>query len=84
MCSVCIRLGFSSNARTFARPIQLFNSIEPDFPCLADKIAEPRPDMNFKVTAFTVNKKFYYNTCTCSLLIDMHYTLNDYFFFNSF
>ena len=34
--------------------------IEPDFPSLADKIAEPRPDMNIKVTAFTVSKKFYY------------------------
>ena len=28
--------------------------IEPDFPCLADEIAEPRPDMNIKVDAFTV------------------------------
>ena len=26
--------------------------IEPDFPCLAGEIAEPRPDMNIKVTAF--------------------------------
>ena len=25
-------------------------SIEPDFPCLADELAEPRPDMNIKVT----------------------------------
>ena len=25
----------------------------PDFPSLADEIAEPRPDMNIKVTAFT-------------------------------
>ena len=31
--------------------------IEPDFPCLADEIAEPRPDMNIKVTAFTVSEK---------------------------
>ena len=27
--------------------------IEPDFPCLADEIAKPRPDINIKVTAFT-------------------------------
>ena len=52
-----IRLGFSWNARTFARPKQLINSIEPDFPCLADEIAEPRPDMNIKVAAFTVSEK---------------------------
>ena len=29
--------------------------IEPDFPCLADEIAEPRPDINIKVAAFTVS-----------------------------
>ena len=31
--------------------------IEPDFPYLADEIAEPRPDMKIKVTAFTVSEK---------------------------
>ena len=31
--------------------------IKPDFPSLADEIAEPRPDMNFKVAAFTVSEK---------------------------
>ena len=31
--------------------------IEPDFPCLADEIVEPRPDMNIKVAAFTVSEK---------------------------
>ena len=31
--------------------------IKPDFPSLADEIAEPRPDMNIKVTAFTVSEK---------------------------
>ena len=38
---------------------QLFTKlyIEPDFPSLADGIAEPRPDMNIKVAAFTVSKK---------------------------
>ena len=33
---------------------------ESDFPCLADEKAEPSPDMNIKVTAFTESKKFYY------------------------
>ena len=54
---MCIRLGFSWNARTFARPKWLIYSIEPDFPCLADEKAEPCPDMNIKVAAFTVSKK---------------------------
>ena len=31
--------------------------IEPYFQCLADEIAEPRPDMSIKVTALTVSKK---------------------------
>ena len=31
--------------------------IKPDFPFLADEIAEPRPDMNIKVAAFTVSEK---------------------------
>ena len=30
---------------------------KPDFPSLADEIAEPHPDMNIKVTAFTVSEK---------------------------
>ena len=30
--------------------------IEPNFPFLADEIAVPRPDMNIKVTAFTVSE----------------------------
>ena len=34
--------------------------IDPDFPCLADKIAESRPDMNIKVTALTESRKLYY------------------------
>ena len=34
----------------------------PDFPSLADEIAELRPDMNIKVTAFTVSKKLYRST----------------------
>ena len=35
-------------------------SIGPDFPSLANEIAEQRPEMNIKVTAFTVAKKLYY------------------------
>ena len=35
-----------------------FIKIEHDFPWLADDIAQPRPDMNIKVTAFTESKKF--------------------------
>ena len=30
--------------------------MKPDFPSLADEIAEPYPDMNIKVAAFTVSK----------------------------
>ena len=33
-----------------------FNT-DPDFPCLADEIALPRPDMNIKVAASTVGEK---------------------------
>ena len=35
---------------------------EPDFPCLADEITEPRPDTNLKVAAFTLSEKSI-NTC---------------------
>ena len=31
--------------------------IKPDFPSLTDGIAEPHPDMNIKVAAFTVSEK---------------------------
>ena len=31
--------------------------IKPDLPSLADEIAEPHPDMNIKVAAFTVSEK---------------------------
>ena len=30
---------------------------KPDFPYLADEIAEPRPDMNMKVAVLTVSEK---------------------------
>ena len=39
--------------------LEVWFSIEPDFPCLADEIAKPRPDKNIKVTAFTESKEFY-------------------------
>ena len=35
---------------------------KPDFPSLADEIAEPRPDMNIKVAAFTVSEKSNYTS----------------------
>ena len=31
--------------------------IKPDFPFLVDEIAEPHPDINIKVAAFTVSEK---------------------------
>ena len=30
---------------------------KPDFPSISDEIAEPHPDMNIKVAAFTVSEK---------------------------
>ena len=38
---------------------QIINTknVEPDFPCLADEIAEPLPDTNIKVASFTVSKE---------------------------
>ena len=36
---------------------------KPDFPSLADEIAEPHPDINIKVAAFIVSEKSS-NTCT--------------------
>ena len=55
--------------------------IEPDFPCLADDIVEPRPGMNIKVTAFTESKKLYYTRsvirhCGCSIISRMHISLS--------
>ena len=57
MRSLYIRPGLPWNARTFAWPKKLINSIKPDFPSIADEIAEPRPDMNIKVATFTVREK---------------------------
>ena len=42
--------------------------IKPDFPSLADEIAEPHPDMNIKVAAFTVSEK---SSITSQTLDDM-------------
>ena len=42
--------------------------IEPDFSCLADGQAEQRPDMNIKVTTFTVSEKSI-NTTLVRLII---------------
>ena len=57
-------------ARAFARPKKLINALQiykkkPDFPSLADEIAEPRPDMNIKVAAFTVSEKSSDTTLPC-------------------
>ena len=38
---------------------QIINTVETDFPSLADGITEPRPDMNNKVATFTVSEKSY-------------------------
>ena len=46
-------------AQTFVRPKKFINSL-PDFPSLADEIAQPRPDMNIKVATFTVSEKSIY------------------------
>ena len=61
---VRVKNGLSWNARAFARFKQLINT-EPDFLSIADETAEPRPDMNIKVTAFIVSEK------SISMLIDL-------------
>ena len=35
--------------------------IEPDIPYQTDEIAEPQPDMNIKVAAYTVTQNLYNN-----------------------
>ena len=63
VCSVCtFRIYFLELHARLRSPNNLFTlrQIGPDFPSLADEIAEQRPDMNIKVTACTVSKKFYY------------------------
>ena len=54
---------------------------KPDFPSLADEIAEPHPDMNIKVAAFTVSEK---SSNTLTSLSGLHSTkpcLNKVFVF---
>ena len=58
--------------------------LEPDFSCLADEIAEPRPDMNIKVATFTLSEKsnytYHINSKTCvkkPLKYRQKYGLND-------
>ena len=49
----------------------IFNQIINKCPSLADVIAEPRPEMNIKVAAFTVTEKFY-NNCDYRHLKQLH------------
>ena len=42
--------------------------LKPDFPSSADELAEPRPDMNIKVAAFTVSEKSIYKSKGLALL----------------
>ena len=48
--------------KTLLTLYQIINKL--DFLSLADEIAEPRPDMNIKVAAFTVSKKLSNTYCT--------------------
>ena len=41
--------------------------IKPDFPSLADEIAEPRPDLNITVATFTVSEKLINTKINCML-----------------
>ena len=49
--------------------MNLFILTFPDFPYLADEIAEPLPEMNIKVAAFTVIEK---SSKTCTLKKKYH------------
>ena len=46
---------------------KLYIHVEPDFLCLADEIAEPRPDMNIQVVTFTVSEKSSNSLLTVSI-----------------
>ena len=55
-----VRIFMKSTHICTAQTTYLFSTklyVDPDFPSLADEIAEPRPDMNIKVAAFTVSEK---------------------------
>ena len=47
-------LGIKIGTRTMSASVVELTS---DFPCLADEMAERRPDMNIKLAAFTVSEK---------------------------
>ena len=53
--------------------LTLYQTInKPDFPSLADEIAELRPDMNIKVAAFTESEKSsntQINEITCQVIL---------------
>ena len=48
---------------------------KPDFPSLADEIAEPHPDMNIKFAAFTVSEKSSTNLLCLVLMYLAHYAM---------
>ena len=60
---MCIRLGFKfhemhAHLRGSKSLLTLYQIInKPDFPSLADEIADSHPDMNIKVAAFTESEK---------------------------
>ena len=45
-----------------------------DFPFSADERAEPRPDMNIKVTAFTETKKLHYTRISAHVFVSIVFT----------
>ena len=54
----CTHVCTAQTTYLFFTSDQIINThVGSDLPCLADEIAEPRPDMNIKVTTFTVNEK---------------------------
>ena len=54
--------------RDFGSPTNI-KYIESDYPFWADEIAIPRPDINIKITAFTVTKKFHYMLANSAYLM---------------
>ena len=57
MSSVCIRLGFHEMHARLRGPKSLISLYQIINKTLAYEMAEPRPDMNIKVAAFTVSEK---------------------------
>ena len=58
--------------------------MKPDFPSLTDEIAEPHPDMNIKVAAFTVSEKSSNTTVTVKLITYLIETKRASFCLNAF